>query len=53
MVYSHSGIKFGKAVIEKKKLFCKAGKEFAIHAKEQSINKVVIKSNIVKTYKDK
>lgn len=53
MVYSHSGIKFGKAVIEKNKLFCKAGKEFAIHAKEQSINKVVIKSNIVKTYKDK
>ena len=53
MVYSHSGIKFGKTVIEKNKLFCKAGKEFAIHAKEQSINKVVIKSNIVKTYKDK
>ena len=53
MVYSHSGIKFGKAVIEKNKLFCKGGKEFAIHAKEQSINKVVIKSNIVKTYKDK
>ena len=53
MVYSHSGIKFGKAVIEKNKLFCKAGKEFAIHAKEQSINKVVIKSNIVKTNKDK
>lgn len=53
MVYSHSGIKFGKAIIEKNELFCKAGKEFAIHAKEQSINKVVIKSNIVKTYKDK
>ena len=53
MVYSHSGIKFGKAVIEKNKLFCKAGKEFAIHAKEQSINKVVIKLNTVKTYKDK
>ena len=53
MVYSHSGIKFGKAVIENNKLFCKTGKEFAIHAKEQSINKVVIKSNIVKTYKDK
>jgi len=53
MVYSHSGIKFGKAVIEKNKLFCKAGKEFAIHAKEQSIKKVVIKSNTVKTYKDK
>ena len=53
MVYSHSGIKFGKAVIEKNKLFCKTGKEFAIHAKEQSINKVVIKSNIVKTNKDK
>ena len=53
MVYSHSGIKFGKAIIEKNKLFCKAGKDVAIHAKEQSINKVLIKSNIVKTYKDK
>lgn len=53
MVYSHSSVKFGKAVIEKNKLFCKAGKEFAIHAKEQSINKVVIKSNNFKTYKDK
>ena len=52
MVYSHSGIKFGKAVIEKNKLFCKAGKEFAIHAKEQSISKIIIKSNTVKTYKD-
>ena len=53
MVYSHSGVKFGKAVIEKNKLFCKAGKEAAIHAKEQSISKIVIKSNTIKTYKDK
>ena len=53
MVYSHSGVKFGKALIEKNKLFCKAGKDVAIHAKEQSINKVVIKSNNIKTYKDK
>lgn len=53
MVYSHSGVKFGKAVIEKNKLFCKAGKEVAIHAKEQSINKIIIKSNTIKTYKDK
>ena len=53
MIYSHSGIKFGKAVIEKNKLFCKAGKESAIHAKEQSIKKIVIKSNTIKTYKDK
>ena len=52
MVYSHSGIKFEKAVIEKNKLFCKAGKEFAIHAKENSISKIIIKSNTVKTYKD-
>ena len=52
MVYSHSGIKFRKAIIEKNKLFCKAGKEFAIHAKEQSISKIVIKSNIIKNYKN-
>ena len=53
MVYSHSGVKFGKAVIEKNKLFCKAGKAVAIHAKDQSINKIVIRSNAIKTYKDK
>ena len=52
MVYSHSGIKFRRAIIEKNKLFCKAGKEFAIHAKEQSISKIVIKSNIIKNYKN-
>lgn len=53
MVYSHSGVKFGKVTIEKNKLFCKAGKTAAIHAKEQSISRIVIKTNTIKTYKDK
>ena len=53
MVYSHSGIKFGKAIIEKNKFFCKAGKEQAIHAKEQSVRSVVVKSNNIKAYREK
>ena len=53
MIYSHSGVKYGVVTISGNKLFCKAGKEVAIHAKEQSINKIIIKSNTIKTYKDK
>ncbi len=53
MIYSHSGVKFGKAVIKKNKLFCKAGADAAIHAKPLSIVKTSISGNVTKAYSDK
>lgn len=53
LMHSHSGIRFGAAKIENNKLFCKAGARYALHAKEASIQKVSLKKNKLKGYKEK
>lgn len=53
MMYSHSGIRFGATKIENNKLFCKAGEDAAIHAKDASIQKVTLKKNKIKSYTEK
>lgn len=53
MIYSHSGVKYGVVNISKNKLFCKAGKQNAIHANPKSIKIVNVSANTIKTYKDK
>lgn len=53
LLHSHSGVKFGKAVIEKNKLFCKAGEKAALYAREVSIKKLTVKKNQAKSYKEK
>lgn len=51
-IYSHTSVKFGRAIIERNKLFCKAGENAAINAKDGSVEKVFTKSNVIKAYSE-
>lgn len=53
IMHSHSGVKFGPTKIENNKLFCKAGEKAALYAREVSVQKLSIKNNTLKAYKEK